>query len=120
MNKKTEVLISIAFNILTLGVFYIGVTTHREMTKEDYYVKKLKCASFAELKEKMLSVSWRYDFSYPGSLFDGQENYFHAGIYRFKDVGYLMTTYGYLKSKRLQKEIRKTFTGSYSPKPYID
>jgi len=70
----------------------------------------------------MLSVKWKYKCNYPNSLFDAEDywnNLFHAGIIRFGDVGYILTTYGYIRAFYLQKKIRKGFTGCCKTKPYI-
>lgn len=80
------------------------------MVKGDYKVKKLKKASYSELKDKMLSVEWEYDPNHPYSLFDKNDynaNYFHASIFRFGDVGYLLTIYGLIRANMLQRKIRK-------------
>lgn len=94
------------------------------MVKKDQNVKKLKRATYAEIKEKMLSIQWRYDSNYPNSLFDKNDydaNYFHADIFRFGDVGYLLTPYGYLMAKSLQRKIRRSLS-DYTPtrKPYVN
>jgi hypothetical protein len=95
--------------------------THLEMVKEDSDCKALKRATFTELKKLMLSVDWIFNPMYPSSLFTkGWQTEVHADIYKFENVGYLLTPYAYLRAKILQRKIRKTLPGfeKYS-KPYI-
>lgn len=109
MKRRVEQLISIPIYITFF--LCIPVFIHWDMTKSSWYVKRLKRATYAEIKEKMLSVEWRYDWQYPTSLFDKKdfnENYFHASIFRFGDVGYLLTPYGYWMASLLQRKIRKS------------
>jgi len=100
-------------NIVSIPLWpFLGVNTftHWDMVKEDGDCKFFKKATYSEIKRKMLSVNWEYDYKYPGSLFDRKnkhKNYFHASIFRFGDVGYLLTPYGYLRASILQKIIRK-------------
>lgn len=123
MNRRLEQLISLPIYILTFCIGGIAVWVHHSMVKEDYQVKKLKKASYKEIKEKMLNTKWRFDPNYPHSLFGENfyDNYFHAGIFRFGDVGYLLTLYGYIRVNILQRQIRKSIVGSNSSygKPYV-
>lgn len=100
------------------------VLTHWSQTKGNYSVKKLKKATFSEIKQKMLSIEWKYDSQYSHSLFDKKDfkaNYFHAGIFRFGNVGYLLTPYGYWKASMLQRKIKKSLPDYISTcKPYVN
>lgn len=90
------------------------------MVKQCYRVKKLKRSTYSEIRDKMLAVEWEYDISFPNSLFDRSDsNYFHAGIYYFENVGYLLTPYGFIMANLLQKKIRKSINGYSTSKPYI-
>lgn len=119
MSRTLEQIISLPAYLTYFPL--IPTLTHWEMVKRDCYVKKLKRATYQELKEKLLSVEWSYDPSYPTSLFDNSgKNYFHASIFRFGDVGYLLTPYGYLMASLLQRKIRKQLPGyRMSIKPYV-
>lgn len=96
--------------------------THEVMTKNSRCVKKLKLASYKDVKQKMISTHWEFDPKHPKSLFtENDDAYFHAGIIRFEDVGYLLTPFGLLYAKNLQKKIRRNLKGFelYKKKPYI-
>lgn len=122
MSRLFEKIISIPAWIIFLPC--VPVLTHWSMTKNNYYVKRLKRASYLDIKGKMLSIDWTYNSLYPHSLFDRNnyhENYFHASIFRFGDVGYLLTPYGYYRACILQKKIRKSIPEFISrDKQYID
>lgn len=123
MNRTQEQIVSIGLYILTAGVLLIPISTHHSMVRGCARVKKLKRATYKELKEKMLTVNWIFDANYPNSLFteDYYSNYFHASIFRFGDVGYLMTAYGWIMANVLQRKIRKNLEGfTLSGKPFID
>lgn len=121
MNRFFENIISIP---LWLLIFTIpSILTHWGMVKESSRVKKLKKATYQELKEKMISVDWEFNPNFPCSLFDRNDfwaNYFHASIFEFNGVGYLLTPYGLLMANILQRKIRKTLPEYIkSFKPYI-
>lgn len=122
MNRKLEQIISIPLWLLIIP----GIATliHWSMVKGNDRVKKLKKASYADIRKKMLGVEWIWKQQYPNSLFtDGypNTNYFHAGVFRFGDVGYLLTPYGYIRASILQGKIRKGLPGYISIiKPYVD
>jgi hypothetical protein len=109
MNRRIEQILSLPLWII-LFPLAPNVLTHWDMVKGNRYVKKLKRASFSDLKKEMDKVKWEYNPSWPKSLFDTNDyyaNYFHASIFRFGDVGYLMTFLGYIMASLYQKKIRK-------------
>jgi hypothetical protein len=125
MTRTLEQIISIPLYLTFFPA--IGAISHWHMTKGDNNVKRLKRATYKEIKEKMLSIDWTYNPNHKHSLFDyaGQydlwgRNYFHAGIFRFGDIGYLLTPYGYLMAWRLQYKIKKALpTYTTGKKPYV-
>jgi hypothetical protein len=84
--------------------------THISMVKDDDGVKRLKYATFREIKEKMKTTKWIFDKFYPSSLFalNRSEAQFHAGIFAFNETGYLLTPFGYFMASAYQRKIRKT------------
>ena len=119
MNRFLENIISIPLWLLIAPA--VMTLAHWSMVKTSFEVKKLKKATYKELKEKMLSVNWEFDPNHPCSLFDSNrfyENYFHASVFRFGDVGYLLTPFGLLMANILQRKIRKSLP-TYHFKPYI-
>lgn len=112
MNRVTEQIISIPVYLSLYGA--VAPATHWDMTKDCSNVRRLKRATFEEVKEKMLNANWVFVSRFPDSLFSPDftgENYFHAGIIRFGDVGYLLTPYGYYRAMALQRQIRKALVG---------
>lgn len=113
MNRRLEQIIGIPL----WPFLFASTMTHFEMTSGDSRSVKLKKASFKEIKEKMLLIEWEFNPLYQTSLFDknrsdnGYVNSFHASIFVFDNVGYLLTPYGYLMACLLQMKIRKTLPG---------
>ena len=121
MNRLIENIISVPIWLL---IFMIPSTlTHWQMVKESPRVKKLKRATYKELKNKIMTIEWEFNNNFPFSLFDRKDynaNYFHASIFEFNGVGYLLTPYGLLMANILQRRIRKTLPGYVKGgKPYI-
>lgn len=127
MNNKTLRFIEQIISIPLWLLFFISIPmvfTHWGMVKGSFNCKVLKKASFLELKEKMYSTEWYFDPNYPCSLFDKDDywrNYFHASIFMFDGVGYLMTPFGLLMANIYQRRIRKTLPNyTKSIKQYVD
>jgi len=120
MNRTLEQIISIPL----WPFLFINTYIHWSMTKGNYRALKLKKASAKDLKNKMLSIKWEFYYIYPNSLFaehgEYEKHYFHASIFVFDNVGYMLTPYGYLIANILQRRIRKTLPGFEKfCKPYI-
>ena len=119
MNRKAEQFISFFINIFTLGCWrFMEVATHRYMTEGETECEYLKKASFVDFIREFEKREWVVLRPYMDSLFcpDEKDGYLHADIFRFGNVGYLMTAYGLIKARRLiRKEVRKRVM-----KPYID
>lgn len=101
------------------AVFWL---THQSMLKDSELVKVIKRATYNEIKEKMLSTKWVFNPDFPNSLFidNYKKAYFHADIFQWEGVGYLLTPYGYIRARFLQKKIRKTLPKyELYKKPYI-
>lgn len=111
MNRFLENIVSIPLWVL----LFIPTRVQHEMTQKDKLCKKLKKATYREIKEQLLRVDWTFNPNYPYSLFTKEEGTcFHASIFCFKGVGYMLTPYGYLQACLLQRKIRKhslTLTG---------
>lgn len=119
MNRTTEKLISIVINIFTLGIYgVVELATHHGMVKGDVDCEYLKKASFADFEREFKKRRWVVHRPWMSSLFcgDRRDGYLHADIFRFNNVGYLMTSYGLMRARRLiRREVRKRIM-----KPYID
>ena len=126
MNNKTILLIENIISIpLWLMILFIpSVMTQWTMTKGAYSAKFLKKANYLELKKKMYSIDWTFDPNWPNSLWDknGDEvNRFHASIFVFDNVGYLLTPFGLIMANIYQRRIRKSLPAyTKFAKPYID
>lgn len=116
LERFIEQIISIPLWCLILpGIF---TTVHWKMVKDHPSVKRLKKATYREIRDKMLDTNWYID-SFKPSLFTHDDSaYFHADIFRFGDVGYLLTPYGYLRACALQRKIAKELD-KVNEKPYI-
>lgn len=121
MDRLTERIIGFFINILTFGLFNLQGKTHREMVKENYKVKGLKRVSYKEWREAMSSLNWTIDKRYPSSLFTTSDAYAHASIYRFGDIGYILTDFGSWRARMYIKSVfRKRYKLLLLKKPYID
>ena len=91
----------------------------RDMTKEDRSVRKLKKSSYSELNKLFMNEKWTFNASYPNSMFS-EHAYYHAGIIRFGEVGYLVNIITWYRIILLQRKIRKNLDGfDLYKKPYI-
>lgn len=128
MNRTIEWILSLFLIVGTLGFYLAFSLTHLNMTKEDRNVKKLRKVSFKQFKEEFLKVGkWEIGGDYEGqSLFSDdffEDNrylnsvYLHASIYRFGDVGYLMTPMGFFLAERLIRRTSRDINNLR--KPYI-
>lgn len=121
MNRLTEKIIGFFINILTFGFFNVQGKTHREMVKGDNKVKKLKRVSYKEWREAMSLFNWTIDTAYHSSLFTSSDAYAHASIYRFGDIGYILTDFGaWRASMYIRSVFRKQYKLLLLEKPYID
>lgn len=113
--------IFLAVVIIFMAVFFtlIPFYVDKRMTKDCGSVCKLKKSSYKELEKLFLNEKWEFDYIYPTSLFSNNA-YYHAGIIRFGDVGYLVNIITWFRVILLQKKIRKNLEGyTKYRKPYI-
>lgn len=114
---------SIIIFILYPVISWAYWATHLDMCKKNVRVKKLKKATYRDIKSMMINTKWTFNPLFPKSLFgvDYHKAYFHASIFEFDGVGYLLTPYGYFMASILQRKIAKTLP-DYSKycKPYIN
>jgi hypothetical protein len=105
MNRKLEHLIGLPLNLLTLGLYFFFKTQiHHEMTESFGGVAVIK-ASFTEFRKEFEKVQWETDRRYRSSLFTGNyESEFHADIIRINNVGYKLTTYGFIRAKTVKRK----------------
>jgi hypothetical protein len=106
MNRKIEHLIGLPINLPILGHYWlVRVLTHHEMIDEDFQCKFAIKASFSQFKNAFKKVDWGLSPAFRESLFtedDGSE--FHASIIRINNVGYKLTTYGFIRANILRRK----------------
>lgn len=108
------VVITFAGILFLFILFYVD----KGMTKDCGSVLSLKKSSYTELKKLFLHEKWDFDYIYPTSLFSDNA-FYHAGIIRFGDVGYMVNIITWLRLILLQRKIRKNLSGfNLYKKPY--
>jgi hypothetical protein len=105
MNRNLEHLIGFPINLIG---YWIITVIHHQMVDDDSDCKVVIKASFAEFKQAFEKEEWETDGVYRGSLFsrdyyrNGSE--FHASVIRINNVGYKLTTYGFIRANILRRK----------------
>jgi hypothetical protein len=102
MKRRTENLIGWLIGIVTLGFYRtMAVGIHHEMTTESCRV--VIKASYCEFKEAFEKQQWIWDYRFSGSLFtEDYRSQFHASIIEFDNIGYKLTSYGFIRANCLK------------------
>jgi hypothetical protein len=108
MNRKLEHVIGFLINLPTLGCYRIvEVETHHCMVDGNCSPCVIE-ASFADFKKAFEKTEWKINREFRDSLFTADESsVFHASIIRINHVGYLLTTYGWIRANALRKKKTK-------------
>lgn len=108
----SEHILSALLNIVTLN-FYGMVKRGTHIAMIDMYTSVHCHASFADLKRALSKVDWHCRGGY-NSLFCDAKNEYHAKIIMIDGVGYLMSTYGFIRAERLKNKMIKKILGKTS------
>jgi len=112
MNRTIEKIICLPLNIITLGCFYFLIIDIHHSQTDDFCHIAVK-SNYADFKKAFEKIDWKLSGEFKASLFtNDHKSTFHAGIIRINNIGYKLTTYGYLKAVALKnkkiKEIQES------------
>ncbi len=102
-----EVIMSLIINILTLGISgFVYRGTHKQMCIQEN--REVVYCSFDSFKKIFQKASFSYNKNWPNSLFGESKglwdkNYIHADIMRINGVGLILSTWGFIKVKKIIK-----------------
>lgn len=98
-----EKIYSFLLNLITFGFYGILSYCHKSMTRQ--YTSTQKKITFEEFKVLFDSVNWdNITNRWPNSVFMNDDevitDQFHAGIIKINNIGYLMTSWGFIQAQK--------------------
>jgi hypothetical protein len=120
MNRNFEHLIGLPINIFTFGYYrMVNITVHHGMVDGEEGNKAVIEASFSTFKKDFEKVDWEISLLFENSLFSkgyfvaSQDSEFHADIIKINNIGYKLTTYGFIRANILRRKKIKELNKRY-------
>jgi len=103
MNLFTEKIISFFIGLFTLGIYpFVIRGTHKNMIELN--CNKYKEISYKDFKKLFDTVQWKAMSNFKSLEYSYPNNQFHASIVEINDIGYLFTSYGFIRATCLKNK----------------
>lgn len=113
MKRIFEHIPGFLIGIFTFGLYrVIDISIHHYMTDSSIDCKAVIKASFVEFRKEFEKADWHVHCKFRKSLFTQEhDSEFHASIICINNVGYKLTSYGFIRANILRRKKIKELNG---------